>query len=256
MTTEAEQQEVWARYYDPKVKMPGSFEPIDGKCGAAMRDKRTLDLGFTRYCTKRAGMGTNHLNAGRCKFHGGASPSGIVSATRELVHREVGALAAVAGEPEALGPPEVEYLRIAAEARQFREIVKQRVAELESPVVMDKAGVEHVRAMIELFERATDRIESMLQFMLRFDLDKRVQALEEQQVNLIVAGFMAVILDVNLGLSQAQVDDLRKNFAMKMAELGEGIAPTWTNPIKDADVIDVDAWDEEGAINDAEVVES
>ena len=239
-------EELWALWH-PDQKIPGSPAPVEGKCGAQIKSKDVRDLGLIRYCTKRAGMGTSHLDTGKCKLHGGNSHTHIVKATREIARREITTLAELAGEPAPLGPPEVEYLRVAAEARQFREVIKDKIIELQNMVTIDKAGVEHVSAMIELFERASDRFEKMLQFMLRFDLDKRIQALEEQQVNLIVAGFMSVILNVDLGLSQAQVDRLRADFALKMSELGDNIAPTWTN------VIDVEAVDAEWA--DAEIVD-
>lgn len=47
----------------------------EGKCGA--HAKSTGEP-----CKKTAGMGTNHLGTGRCKFHGGSSPGGKLQGQR------------------------------------------------------------------------------------------------------------------------------------------------------------------------------
>ncbi|MFC6825686.1 hypothetical protein [Halopelagius fulvigenes] len=44
-------------------------EPVDGNCNY----HPTQDGG---YCGQRAGMGTDHLGEGYCKYHGGAAPGG------------------------------------------------------------------------------------------------------------------------------------------------------------------------------------
>lgn len=49
---------------------------VEGKCNALTRSGRP--------CSHEAGWGTDHTGAGRCKMHGGSSPSGAMAGATEL----------------------------------------------------------------------------------------------------------------------------------------------------------------------------
>jgi hypothetical protein len=226
-------EERWEAHF-PDKKIPGSAQPEEGRCGAKIRNKELKELGIERYCIKRAGMGTNHLDEGRCKFHGGSTPTHTKPAVQKKMKKELVALSEALGEPEPLGPPEVEAYILASKMKQWSIILENKMDELQGIVeVTDKAGVEHVRALIELLERAWERYQSALEFSLKFDLRKRVVQLEEHQANLVGAAFMAIILSTDLRLSEKQIDLARQLFAQKMQEIGPEIEPSWAKKVID-----------------------
>lgn len=233
---EKEQAEsLWAEHY-PDEKMPGSWEPVEGRCGARVRSKALRELDITRYCMKPAGMGTNHFGEGTCKFHLGNSSNHATSAIKVKMTKELATLSQRLGEADPIGPPEVEAWQLASKMKQWSLMLEEKLDELEGAIeTTDKAGVEHARALIEILERAWERFQSSLEFMLKYDLKKRVIALEEQQASLVGAAFMAIILSQDLRLTEAQIDIARKLFATKMNELGPAIEPSWAVNIVDID---------------------
>jgi hypothetical protein len=230
-------EEVWAAMY-PDNKMPGNAEPVEGKCNAKVRDKRLKELGFVRHCNKTAGMGTNHLGEGTCKFHLGATLNHVKSAVRVQMGRELSTLSERLGEAAPIGPPEVEAWMLASKMKQWSLMMESKLDELNGAIeTTDKAGVEHARALIEILERAWERFQSSLEFMMKYDLRKRVIELEEHQASLVGAAFMAIILSQDLKLSESQIDLARNLFATKMREMGPDIEPTWAANIVDITVV-------------------
>src|SRR5580658_2191857 len=110
--TEDEQLTVWKQYY-PGRKIPGSYQPQDGKCGAQINSTEVRSLQLIRYCTKNAGYGTEHTGIGSCKHHGGSTPNHLRSAARQMVKRDLAELSLALGEAPPLGPPEVEFAILA-----------------------------------------------------------------------------------------------------------------------------------------------
>lgn len=236
--TNEEQQALWSETY-PDEKIPGNFEKAEGKCNARVRDKRLKELDIERYCNKTAGMGTSHFGEGTCKWHLGATVKHTVTAVRTKMNKELMTLSEQLGEAAPIGPPEVEAWILASKMKQWSVILEAKMDELNGILeVTDKAGVEHVRALIEVMERAWDRYQSSLEFMLKFDLSKRVVELEERQANLIGSAFMAIILSQDLKLSEAQIETARNLFANKMNEMGPQLEPSWTKNVIDIDLIE------------------
>jgi hypothetical protein len=230
-------KETWELHY-PDEKMPGNEAPIDGKCNAKLRDKRLRELSLVRYCNKTAGMGTTHFGKGTCKWHLGSTEKHTVSAVREQMKDEINTLSARLNEATPIGPPEVEAWLLASKMKQWTLLLEEKLDELnEVLAVTDKAGVERTRALIEIIERAWERFQSALEFMLKYDLKKRVVELEEQQAQLVGAAFMAIILNPTMQLTEAQIDFARNMFAESMNELGPQLEPTWSAGIIEAKVI-------------------
>ena len=231
-------EELWSGHY-PDKKIPGSESPLDGKCGAKVTSKELRELGITRYCIKTAGMGTDHLGEGTCKWHLGATLKHTKTAVRKQMNKELMALSERLGQPDPIGPPEVEAWMLASKMKQWSLILEEKLVELNGILeVTDKAGVEHTRALIEIIERAWERYQGALEFMMKYDLRKRVIELEEHQANLVGAAFMAIILSQDLKLSEAQIEMARNMFAKSLNELGGDLEPSWIHNIIDADVID------------------
>ena len=234
--TEEQDLETWGQWY-PDEKIPGSAEPLPGKCGGKARDKRLRELGITRYCIKTAGMGTDHLGEGKCKWHFGNTESHEKAATLAIVKKELTGIAASLGEPEPMGHPEIEAWRLANKMKQWSLILEEQMGQLNLLHVTDKAGIEHTKAVIEIAERAWDRYQGMLEFMLKLDLKRRVVELEEHQARLVGSAFMRIVLSPELGLKEAQIETARQMFADIMKELGGKMEPTWAVQFEE-DIID------------------
>lgn len=230
-------EETWESEY-PDKKLPGSAEPLEGKCGSKLRSKDLRELGLIRYCIKTAGMGTKHFGEGTCKWHLGNSANHSKSAVQVKMTKELMTLTERLGQPEPIGPPEVEAWMLASKMKQWSIAMEEKLSELDGIIeTTDKAGVEHVRALIEVLERAWERYQSALEFMMKFDLRKRVIELEEHQANLVGAAFMAIILSQDLRLSESQIDIARQMFASKMTEIGPDIEPSWAANIVDINTV-------------------
>lgn len=231
-------EEKWEAEF-PEKKLPGSPEPIEGKCGSRLRSKDLRELGITRYCIKTAGMGTDHFGEGTCKWHLGNSANHAKSAVKTKMTKEFASLSQRLGEADPIGPPEVEAWKLAAKMKQWSIVLEEKLDELNGILeTTDKAGVEHVRAIIEITERAWERFQSALEFMMKYDLRKRVIELEEHQAQLVGSVFMAIILSQDLRLTEAQIDMARHMFANKMTEIGPAIEPTWAHNLIEAEAIE------------------
>lgn len=230
---------IWSASF-PGKKLPGTAEPEPGACGARLRSKDLKELGLVRYCGNKAGKGTTHVGSGHCKFHGGAMPNNTKAAVREEAEREVKRLSEQLGEAPGIGNPEIEAYQLASKMKQWTLILEKKMDELnEILATVDESGVEHVRALVEILERAWERYKSALEFMLKYDLRKRVLELEEHQAQLVGQAFMAIILNHSLQLDEQQIDLARQLFAQQMQALGPALEPSWA----------------QGLVIDAEVVE-
>ena len=230
------QEELFDQWH-PNRKMAGSFAPIEGKCGAKVRNKDLAALNITRYCKAAEGQGTPS-DQGRCKLHGGSTPTHIRSAMRKTVSNELATLSEQLGEAPPLGPPEIEFALLAAKAKQWELILERQMSELKGAwTSYDAQGVERARAVIELWERGIDRLSRFLEFAMKFDLHKRVVALEEQQAQLISQAFFGLIMSQELGLKEAQVSLARNMFAQSMAELGDALSPSWASGIIEGELL-------------------
>ena len=231
---------IWEMNY-PETKIPGSAEPLDGKCGARLTSKAVKEAGITRYCIKTAGMGTSHFGEGRCKWHLGATAKHTKSAIRTKMKKEIATLSETLSNPELIGPPEVEAWMLASKMKQWSLVLEEKLSELNGILeVTDKAGVEHTRELIEIVERAWERYQGALEFMMKYDLRKRVIELEEHQANLVGAAFMAIILSQDLKLSENQIEMARNMFAQRLNELGGALEPSWIHNIVDVSVFEED----------------
>lgn len=83
--------------WHPKGVRPGTI--IDGKprCGAYSRNS-------DKPCMKKAGWGTHHPGNGRCKFHGGLTPSGTARYASVVTGKLAEDLQAMEADPHALSP--------------------------------------------------------------------------------------------------------------------------------------------------------
>jgi hypothetical protein len=239
--------EIWAASEFAEEKIPGSAEPLEGKCGARMRDKRAKELGLERFCQQRSGKNTPTVGQEgvRCSLHGGATKSHQKAAVEKVMSKEFVTITEKLGDLTPLGPPEVEAFQLATKAKRWLEYVEGQMGALGELANTDRAGIEHARAVVEIFERAMDRMQNYLAFALKFNLASRVVELEERQARLIAQAYISIILSQEMKLSEKQVATAREMFAEKMTELGPSLVPTWST----------DTPQDDGSIIDAEIVD-
>jgi hypothetical protein len=138
-------------------------------------------------CALPAGWGTVHPGVGRCKLHGGSTPNHNAHAERVLTDRaEASALAELhsRGVPP-LGNPLVVLAQLAAEAREWQVIMRGQVSALESVSQMTPAGIEQVRTVVILFERAMDRAAALAVMCARLNIDSRLARISEEQAQVV-----------------------------------------------------------------------
>jgi hypothetical protein len=112
--------------------------------------------------------------------------------------------------------------------KQWSLILENKMDELNDMLATtDEAGIEHVRALVEILERAWERYQHALEFMMKYDLRKRVLELEEHQAQLVGQAFMAIILNQTLSLNEGQIELARNLFAQQMHALGPALEPSW-----------------------------
>ena len=221
----------------PEGKVPGSPEPREGKCGARLKGHNDpLDPRFGRYCDQPEGFGTSHVGRGACKFHGGSVPSHLVKAARQEVQEEATRLQQELGEPASLRDPAVELWDLTAKIVQWSQIAERKMAELdEMDPSVDRAGIEHTREVIAMWERAIERSRDTLLSMMKLDLRRRVVELQEEQGALIGAVILSVIENAQLGLTDDQIEIGRRLLGEKLSPLLPQLKPAG---VPDIDFID------------------
>jgi hypothetical protein len=162
-------------------------------------------------CKLPAGHGTDHPGIGRCDHHGGATPTHRAHAERVLLERaEASALAdlhRIGVEP--IGNPLEALAELTAEARQWETILRSQVADLESLSQMTPAGVEQVRTVVVLFERAMDRAAAFASMCAKLNVEDRIfrlQARINEEIGRQIAGvFDRSLCEMNLSEEQWQI---------------------------------------------------
>lgn len=236
---------LWESEY-PGKKIPGMPEQRDGYCNAKLRDKTIRDLGIVRYCSKNAGYGTvTHVGYGTCKFHGGSTPNGATSGERLMIKEESNAivikerpLPRTVGErlsaPSPIAPPEVEVLKLAGEMKEWASVMREKISDLSSFDITDAAGIEHARALVELYERALDRYSELIQFMIKIGVRERVVAIQEQQGQALASLVLSLITNPQLNLSTIQIDLARTLFSERARAMGSRLSPDWAEGLEDS----------------------
>ena len=242
----------------PGKKIPGMPEQLDGYCNSRTRDKKLKDLGIVRYCSKNAGYGTTHVGYGNCKFHGGASPNGQTSGERMMIKKESEAVVVQERQiprtiserlstPSPIAPPEVEVLMLAGEMKEWASVMREKISELTHFDVTDAAGIEHARALVELYERALDRYSELIQFMIKIGVRERVVAIQEQQGQALAALVLSLITNPQLALTAVQIDLARTLFSERARAMGSRLSPDWAAGLENS-------LSDDDSIIDAEIV--
>lgn len=180
-------------------------------CGARKTDGSGV-------CSKPPGWGTDHAGVGRCKFHGGSSPSGREHARRLRLVRAEAELATRLSEMgyEPIGNPLDAFADLVAQAVALKDWLAAKVDGLDDGVAGDESpaglrftddrGGEQLRSEMALYERAMDRAAKLLAEWVRLGLDERRVQIDERLAALVADAVTAALSDPELGLTAEQAE--------------------------------------------------
>ena len=138
----------------------------------------------------------------RCRYHGGKSPNALAGAARrqaeDQMRKVLGRLNVVPVEH-----PLTELLSLAGEAKAWKNLCAEHVANLER-LRYGTEGGEQIRGEIVLFERAMDRCNTILSSIAKLNIDERLAAIQERQVEVVAVALGKVLAELGLSLEQQQ----------------------------------------------------
>lgn len=160
-------------------------------------------------CTRPAGWGTNHAGAGRCKLHGGCAPSGRKAGALKLVEQQaIELFGKIVPDLVPVDNPLAAYADFAGEVMRWKLIMAAQLEDLSSVAVTSEFQGEQVAAAVQLYERAMDRVNTVLSSYARLRIDDRLAAISKQQADTVMRAIEAVIM--LLGADRDQADEARR----------------------------------------------
>jgi len=185
----------------------------------------SFNSGTRRICgrmTRQKKPCTNSPVAGAdvCRMHGGAAPQVKAKAqeriAEEKARRRLGQLEAVLGSVEPVTNPLLELSKLAGEAIRWKQIIAERVAELQQLRYEDLKGAEQMRAEIAIFERSLDRCSTILTSIVRLNIDERLATITDRQGHILAGVITSVLEQLDLG---DQLDRVRELIAVELERL-------------------------------------
>ena len=159
------------------------------KCGGTNRQGER--------CRNAAGYKTDHPGFGNCAFHGGATPSGRVSALNKeaarLLYRH---------DATPCGDPLEALQRLAGRALALEETIGRLVNELGEIRYEDAKGAEQLRAEVAVLERAMDRAGKLLVDIAKLNIDERLVRVTEKQAAMAEKALLATLGEMGMDAGQ------------------------------------------------------
>jgi hypothetical protein len=91
---------------------------------------------------------------------------------------------------------------LAGEVDEWRQILRDHVAELQAIRYRSGLGTEQLRAEVQVYERALDRCAKVLMIVAQIDPDARLRRLDEDQGQLVVKAMNRVFDGLRLSAAQ------------------------------------------------------
>ena len=127
-----------------------------------------------------------------CRYHGGAAAQNKGAAARRRTERELRDILARLDVAPVQNP--LEALRqLAGEVTWWKNALAGRVNDLTSIRYESETGGEQLRSEIALFERAMDRCATVLGTIARLNIDERLAAISEQQIEAFLGAIEAAL---------------------------------------------------------------
>lgn len=183
------------------------------RCGAHKRQGEGT-------CTQTAGWGTDHVGEGPCKLHGGSTRNVSKGAKLRLAEREARELfGKIAPAPTPVDNPLAAYAELAGRVLAWLELMDSLLDDLREVGYESETAGEQTRAVVQLYERAMDRANTVLGSYARLRIDDRLAAITERQADMVVRALDAVI--AHLGATGPKAIEARKVGAAQLRVAGE-----------------------------------
>jgi hypothetical protein len=198
-------------------------------------------------CTRPAGWGTDHPGVGRCKLHGGSTPSQKRKAEVEIIRRAAASLGIV---PDEHVDPVEQMLELVSEAARNCEFYRQLVSQLPTHPEPDKfvaghtdddgvdiephwergeigvygrtyhqsgipTGEAKTHILVQMYDDERDRLASYITAALKAGVEERRVRLAERDATMLFAA-VGLALD-RMGLSK-RFEEFRVEFARALDE--------------------------------------
>lgn len=180
----------------------GSSRDHDGRrlCGGPLKQREGT-------CTQAAGWGTPHPGVGRCKLHGGSTPSHVAAAQRVQAEQLVQSLVWDLDAPPITDPvPALQSL--AGRLDNAARVLGAR---------LDDEGLELDSATAVVWARILRELRQALEGMERLGIAHRQVELAQGQAELVMAGLLAV-----LELLGPSAGDRERAVQVFLGKLGRG----------------------------------
>jgi hypothetical protein len=167
-------------------------------------------------CTRPAGWGTDHAGYGPCKLHGGCSPSVAGLVLKAEARDLFGKIAPTVGPVD---NPLAAYAELAGRVLAWLDLMDSLLDQARTVDVTTASQGEQTRAVVQLYERAMDRANTVLGSYARLRIDDRLAAITNRQADMVVAALDAVI--THLGAAGPAAVEARKVGAAHLRIAGQ-----------------------------------
>ena len=197
----------------------GKSEVIQGKCNGKGRTGRL--------CGRPAGWGTNHAGIGRCKLHGGSTPTHVQAAQRELVKREAESLGLSIEQDPATAIINLVWRCVGDLTFYSSKVAQEELLQVEVGPNGSKKLSAHPWTV--LYHQAEDRLAQVSQAALRAGVEERKVRLAERDAQTIFAAIQSALTQI--GMTDSDMSRFRNLFASELQKQSSVIV----NPVIDVD---------------------
>ncbi len=201
------------------------------KCGAITRAPGSHDEPPGRPCAKEAGWGTDHVGYGRCRYHGGTSPTHRAGAAKLKAETEAAKAVATLGLPRDIEP----VAALLEEVRRAAGIVAwlaDRVAALPEGELHRVDG----QALTRLYGEERDRLARVAKFAVDSGVAERQIGISQQQGALLAIAIRGILHSLELTADQEFAAPKIVRWHLTVADAGGGEHPSHRRPPRVSDL--------------------
>jgi hypothetical protein len=191
------------------VAMVMDAQPVpDGhpKCAAKRRQGDGL-------CNLAAGYGTDHLGFGRCKWHGGSTPTQRKAVQAQVIEAKVRTMFGKVFNDKPVTNPLDVFAELAGTVQGWMQTMRALVEELNTVGYTALTG-EQIRAEVQLFERSMDRANTVLSTYARLNIDERLARISATQSEMVMGAIEAALAAA--GVSGARAIEAKRAAASRL----------------------------------------